>query len=209
MESKISCIVLAGGKGSRLEGRKILETVGGRTLLERVVNAVSPYVRNIIIVGAAGQTFPFLDGCPKMKAVMDVYPDKGALGGLYTGLAASSSFHNLVVGSDMPFLNRELLCYQMQLADGFDAVVPRLNNWIEPLHAIYAKTCIAPLKKQLRQNALKVGDLFSMVRVRYVEAEEIDLFDPAHLSVFNVNTKTDLAEARNLSCRLDVFPSIQ
>jgi len=37
-----------------------------------------------------------------------------------------------------------------------------------------------------------------MVRVRYVEAEEIERFDPEHLSFFNINTRADLERARGL-----------
>jgi len=37
------------------------------------------------------------------------------------------------------------------------------------------------------------------VRVRYVEAEEIDRFDPKHLSFFNINTKEDLDLAREIA----------
>jgi molybdopterin-guanine dinucleotide biosynthesis protein A len=38
-----------------------------------------------------------------------------------------------------------------------------------------------------------------MVRVRYIEEDEIDSFDPEHLSFFNVNTQDDLDKARRLA----------
>ncbi|MDI6815476.1 MAG: NTP transferase domain-containing protein [Dehalococcoidales bacterium] len=46
---------------------------------------------------------------PKLRIVADTYPGKGPLGGIYTGLATSDSFYNLVVACDMPFLNQALL----------------------------------------------------------------------------------------------------
>jgi molybdopterin-guanine dinucleotide biosynthesis protein A len=43
------------------------------------------------------------------------------------------------------------------------------------------------------------------VSVRYVEKDEIDRFDPEHLSFFNINTKADLEKARLLASR-DIIP---
>jgi len=129
----------------------------------------------------------------------DSYPGKGPLGGIYTGLAASTSFYNLVVASDMPFLNQALLRYMIQLSANFDLVVPRLGNLAEPLHAVYAKSCLAPIEQMIKQDKLRVNQLFRLVKTRYVETEEIERFDPEHLSFFNVNTKADLAMARKLA----------
>jgi len=195
----ISCIVLAGGKSVRLGRDKIVETIGNKSLLQRVVSCLSSFNRNIIIVTAKGHSFSQFTGYPKLKVVSDIYPDKGSLGGVYTGLKVSDSFYNLVVAGDMPFLNRELLSYIMQLSVDFDLVIPRLGNIVEPLHAVYSKSCLAPIENLFKQNNLKIIDFFPSVRVRYVEAEEIDKFDPKHLSFFNINTERDLEAARELA----------
>jgi len=98
----------------------------------------------------------------------------------------------------MPFLNQGLVDYMMQISDGFDLVVPRLGDMIEPLHAVYSKGCSAPIGCLLKQDILSIRELFTLVRVRYVEATEIDRFDPEHLSFFNVNTEADLEMAREV-----------
>ena len=121
----ISCIVLAGGKGLRLGRDKTVEIVGNTSLLERVVSSLSLLNSDIIIVTAAEQPLPYFIGYPRLRLVADIYPGKGALGGVYTGLATSDSLYNLVVACDMPFLNQDLLRYMVRLADGFDLVVPR------------------------------------------------------------------------------------
>ncbi len=41
--------------------------------------------------------------------------------------------------------------------------------------------------------------MFPMVKVRYVEEDEIDKFDPEHLSFFNINSQADLDRARKLA----------
>ena len=64
--------------------------------------------------------FPQFIGYPKLKIVTDTYPGKGPLGGIYTGLAASDSFYNLVVACDTPFLNPAWLDYVIQISASFD-----------------------------------------------------------------------------------------
>ncbi len=195
----VSCIVLAGGKGLRLGQNKALEVIGDRSLLERVVASLSFTDSDIILVTATHQPFSQSIDCPKLRIVTDTYPGKGPLGGIYTGLAASDSFYNLIVACDMPFLNQALLSYMMQHANGFDLVIPRLGDMVEPLHAVYSKGCLEPLAELLRRGELKVSQLLNLVRVRYVDAMEIERFDPEHLSFFNINTGADLETARELA----------
>ena len=200
----ISCIVLVGGKGLRLGRDKTVETVGNTSLVERVVFCLSLFCRDIIIVTAGKQSLPQFIGYPKLRIVADTYPGKGPLGGIYTGLVASDSRYNLIVAGDMPFLNQALLRYMIQLCGDFDLVVPRLGSMVEPLHAVYSKDCLAPIENLLKQGNLKVSDLLTLVRVRYVEAEEINQFDPKHLSFFNINTEADLKTAQELAGEGDI-----
>ncbi len=194
----ISCIVLAGGKGLRLGRKKTLETINNATLLQTVVSQLAFLNSDTIIVTANEESFPRLTGS-KLRVVTDIYPGKGPLAAIYTGLKISDSFYNLVVACDMPFLNRDLLRYMVQVAPDYDIVVPRVGDMVEPLHAIYSKECLVPIETLIKQDSLSVNRLFSLVRTRYVETEEIDRFDPQHLSFFNINTQDDLRKARKLA----------
>ncbi len=131
--------------------------------------------------------------------MVDLYPEKGPLGGIYTGLSASSASANIVVACDMPFLNTELLRYMLELAPGFDAVVPRLKEGlVEPLHAIYSRDCQDHLKKLLERNQLGLGPFLKLIRVRYIEQAECQRLDPRLLSFFNINFPSDLDRANAL-----------
>lgn len=197
----VGCIVLAGGKGLRLGQDKALEIIGNRSLLERVISYLNFFNSDIIIVTAPNQSYPQLGGYPRLRVVTDIYVNKGPLGGIYTGLKASDSFYNLVVACDMPFLNQALLHYMLQISAGFDLVVPRLGDMVEPLHAVYSQACLAPIESLLKQGNLSVIQLFTLVKLRYVEAEEINRFDPKHLSFFNINSQADLDKARGIMKR--------
>ena len=100
---EISCIVLAGGKGLRLGHDKVIESIGGKSLLEHVISLIDSLGKEIIIVTAEERTFPQLTSHSKIKFTTDIYPGKGSLGGIYSGLLKSDSFYNLVVACDMPF----------------------------------------------------------------------------------------------------------
>jgi molybdenum cofactor guanylyltransferase len=195
-----SCIVLAGGKSSRLGRNKVLEKIGTQSLLERAISNLLPLECEIIVVAGADSSLPELTSYPEVKIVKDIYPAKGSLGGIYTGLVSSKSFHNLVIGCDMPFLQRELIKYLFEIAYGYDVVVPKMEDGIfEPLHAVYSQNCIVPLELLVKQDILKILDLYEMVTVRYVNCQEIERFDPQHKSFFNINTERDLKSGREMA----------
>ena len=83
--------------------------------------------------------------------------------GIFTGLTVSQSLYNLVVASDMPFLNRTVLSYMVQLATGFDLVVPRLGDMLEPLHAVYSKNCLTPMRHMIEEVNLSVHRLLEYI----------------------------------------------
>jgi molybdenum cofactor guanylyltransferase len=194
----ISCIILAGGKSTRFGHDKVSERIGNTSLLEQVISHVDPISKNIIIVTAKGRAFAQLANHPKIKIANDIFPGQGSLGGIYTGLVKSESFYNLVVAADMPFLNESLLRYMIEVADGYDFILPRIDNMYEPLHAIYSRNCISPIKSILEQGKKVIIELFDYVKVRFIEAKEINRFDPKHMSFFNINTRADMKRAKEI-----------
>jgi molybdopterin-guanine dinucleotide biosynthesis protein A len=80
--------------------------------------------------------------------------------------------------------------------------MPRLDDLIQPLHAVYSKDCLPPIRAQLERGQLQIRIFLGEVRVRYIEAGEIDRFDPRHLSFFNINTPHDLEEARGIAAEI-------
>ena len=197
---KVTSIILAGGKNLRLGRSKALETLDGKSLIEHVVERVEPLTDQILIV--TSQEELDLSVAFKAEILVDLYPNKGPLGGIYTGLLASRSSHSIVVACDMPFLNTELLRYMLRLSSDFDAVIPRLEEgMIEPLHAIYSKNCLDNMKTRLEHNQLKVHSFLNTVRVRYVERAESQKLDPQLLSFFNINHQSDLDRAIALAAK--------
>jgi len=194
---KVTSIILAGGKNQRFGRSKVLENIGGKSLIEGVIERLRPLSNQVLIVTSREQADLPVAG---VEILCDLYAGAGPLGGIYTGLLASRSPHSIVVGCDMPFLNVELLRYMVELSTGFDAVVPRLKEgMLEPLHAVYSKSCLDIMKARLEHNRLATHSFLSEVHVRYVELAECQRFDPQLLSFFNINYQVDLDQAITLA----------
>jgi molybdopterin-guanine dinucleotide biosynthesis protein A len=194
---KVTSIILAGGKNLRLGRNKAIENIGNITLIERVAKRLRPLTGHYIIV-TSGDKFELPGPC-KAEMLADVYYGKGPLGGIYTGLLTARSSQSIVVACDMPFLNNKLLGYMLELSGDYDAVVPRLDNgMIEPLHAIYSKSCLGKMKEWLESDRLKIYRFLDAIKVRYVERAECQEYDPQLLSFFNINYQQDLDRAIEL-----------
>jgi molybdopterin-guanine dinucleotide biosynthesis protein A len=194
----MTSIILAGGKSSRLGESKALQVIGGKSLIQWVVDRLAILSTEIIIATAHGETIP-CSSTVRIKTVADIYPGKGPLVGVYSGLIASSGSRAIAVGCDTPFLSVSLLKYMTQIRPTFDVVVPRVKKKVEPLCAVYSKSCLAPIRGLLERNELSITKLFDMVKVRYIEEHKINNFDPEHLSFFNINSQDDLEGARKLA----------
>ena len=195
----VSAIVLAGGRSRRLGRDKAVEPFGGQPLIRRVIERVEPLVDEIIVVvadAARGEALPLLDG---ERVALDIYPDGGSLGGIFSGLSAANNPWGLVVACDMPFLNRQLFRHMLGLRDGCDAVVPVPGDYPEPTHALYARKCLPHIEAKLQANDLKISGFFAEVNVLHLEEEEVRQFDPDLRSFFNVNSPEDLAQAHVLA----------
>jgi molybdopterin-guanine dinucleotide biosynthesis protein A len=193
MAEAFSTIILAGGRGSRFGQEKASLVIDGQTLLDQVISRLARLNGEVIVVYSQSQDYFASDQAA--RTVTDIYPDKGALGGLYTGLVASSSRHNLIVACDMPFLNLDLLAYMIERSPSFDIVIPKIDRHVEPLHAVYSKNCLGYIEDMFRCDNIRILDLLLLANVCYVEESEVDEYDPERLSIFNINYQADLERA--------------
>jgi molybdopterin-guanine dinucleotide biosynthesis protein A len=187
----MSGVILAGGRSTRLGQNKAFLEINGQPLIERIADRLAQVCEEIIVVTNEVDEYEHLEAA----VVADILPGKGALGGLFSGLKAAGNQHSLVVGCDMPFLNLALLRYMQGFAEAYDVVIPRVGRFVEALHAVYSKSCLPHIERRLQTGDLQITRFLSDVRVGYVEQEEIEVFDPDHLSFFNINSQADLQEA--------------
>lgn len=174
----------------------------GKALISRIVDRVRPLADELWIVTNEPETLRFL-GVP---LVTDVLPDSGALGGLYTALKTAHYPNVGVVACDMPFVNTPLLAFQQRLLvqEHVDVVIPHSAAGLEPQHAIYRKkSCLPRVEKALAADLKRMISWFDAVRVRELDAGEIERFDPYGTAFINVNTPAEFAEAEAIARRLE------
>lgn len=178
---------------------KALMDVGGLRIIERVVAALRVVVDDLLIVTNAPRLYEFL-GLPM---VPDVYPDRGSLGGIYSGLQAAAGETAMMVACDMPFLDPAVIRLVVERASDADVVVPRVGNQLETMHASYGKTCLPPIEACVRAGRLKITGFFDAVRVLEIPEPEIARLRPPHTVFMNVNTPEDLEHARQIATGLE------
>jgi molybdopterin-guanine dinucleotide biosynthesis protein A len=191
----VTGVVQAGGRSTRMGGHpKALLDLGGQRIIERVVNAVSAVLDDLLIVTNTPDLYAFL-GLPM---VGDVYPDAGSLGGIYSGLDAARGAAAFTVACDMPFLSPDVIRLVVARARDADVVIPRVGGQLETLHAVYGRRCLPAMEACVRAGRYKITGFFGDVRV--LEVPEAELAEHADVGqVFmNVNTPEELELARAL-----------
>lgn len=182
--------ILVGGQSRRMGRDKALLTVAGAPLIERVVHCFQLLFEHIILVGDRPERFVSL-GLPVLP---DLYPGS-ALGGIHAALHHAQTDLVFVSPCDTPFPSPAIARHLSSLAPGHDVVVPRSERGLEPLFAIYRRSCIGPVEELLSGGTYRIFDFFHLVRTRVVEAAEFRHLDPEGRAFLNVNTPAELAAA--------------
>jgi molybdopterin-guanine dinucleotide biosynthesis protein A len=194
---KITGIILAGGKNLRMGKNKAFLEVNGERIIDRTRNLFLELFDEVLLV--TNRLPDYLD--LNLRMVADLYTGKGALGGVYTGLFHASHSHAFVAACDMPFLNKDLIRHLIDLSSGYDIVIPKTQDGLQPLHAIYSQKCLPFMEELIRQDNLKIIDFFHRVKKRGVPTEEILPLDPNLTSFLNVNTPEELARIKDYPLR--------
>lgn len=193
----ITCIVFAGGLGTRLGNvKKALLQIGDKAIIERILNAVGPITQDVIVVDNDDSLAHLLG----IRIVPDSETRAGVLTALHSGLSAAGGDLCLVVACDMPFLSGSLLRWLVEIASNVDVVMPVAGGQMEPMHAVYRRVpCLQAIGDALARDEKRMISYLSSVRVREVSEGELRAIDPELRSFFNVNTPEDLDWARSIA----------
>ena len=181
-------IILSGGKSLRMGENKAFIEIEGVPIIQRIYTLFKELFHEVIIVTNQIELFKKFDS----KIYSDLLPNKGALGGLYTGLFFSNFHYSFCVACDMPFLNKSLVQYLIKRIGDEDVIVPRTKDGLQPLHAIYSKNCLDPIKEIIEQGKFKIIDIYHRVQVNIIEEADFISLDPLRESFINVNTPKEL-----------------
>lgn len=196
-------VILAGGKNTRMGGKKkwLLE-LEGKTILEKIIDVLRTETENILIVTNSIKNFSSNYKFSNVIIVEDIYPDKGPIGGIYTGLLKSEDEKIFVVASDMPFLNGNTISFIKNCGEGYDACVIKLRNCYYPLYSYYSKNCLSLFEEHIKKNELSLKKVFKKLRTREICGEEWGKIDLGGHTLFNINTPDDYEEAKRINIKL-------
>ncbi len=197
----MTAIVLAGGRGSRMGADKAGLAVGGKTLLEHVLDQVSPRFDEIIVGispgqkiaslsrgGAAGphrQDSPSRAAGRRVRVVEDETPGLGPIGGVLAGLKAARNEACAVVACDIPDVPVPFLRRLARAAGDHAIAVPiGPTGLYEPLFAVYRKTVVPEIESLLSKGVRSLLPLYERCRTAIVPKDDKVRLD-------NLNTRAD------------------
>ena len=192
---KPACAILSGGKNSRMGGEnKAFLTLDENTFIERTVNNLEKIFDEIIIVTHSPNEYCYQKN--KCVVITDLIKEIGPLGGIYSALSYTDNDSVFFVPCDMPHLNNSLIEKEISVFNDieFDALVPRVGKWLQPLHSIFKKKLTHQLHSFIMSTQkYQIRNFLDIIRVQYFELED----NCINRKVFtNINTPEDLGELR-------------
>ncbi|MCD4718695.1 MAG: molybdenum cofactor guanylyltransferase [Desulfobacula sp.] len=195
---KFDCtgVILAGGKNSRLPGKKkTFQKVGDLMILESIYELFSNLFKEVIIVVNEPEEFAGWD----MTVVTDIISSQCALAGLHAGLFYASFPYAYVTACDTPFVKQSVVEYIVgQIEPGYEVIIPSTDDGIEALSAAYSKDCIPLIENNLKKNIFMIKKFFRKKKVKEIPVEQLKMLDPEMEFIFNVNTPEDLEKAKTI-----------
>lgn len=188
-----TALILAGGASSRFDRPKALEDVGGKSMLQRVHEAIGPLAGQVIVSVADARMAEFLRPVlPTVAFAVDRRPGSGPIEGIRRGIQIARGERLLVAPCDAPLLRPGL--YRLLLASlgSHEAAVPKLEVF-DPVRAVYRT---AALRRVLAENESlpSPSSLVDRLDAVFVDEERVRSVDPRLDSFLDVNVESDLRE---------------
>lgn len=183
---KKTAAILAGGKSSRMNYKnKAFLEYENNYFIQRIIDALSDY-EEIIIISNNPDDYKGLG----LKVIKDIYPSQGPLSGIHSALNYIKTDYCLVVACDMPFINKNVVNYLGSINDDYEVLIPKVEGKLQPLCAIYKKSCKELMERELLRNNnkliktclnfnTKIIDDFSSLR---------EINDKKEKNFYNINT---------------------
>jgi len=195
MDSNFTGFILAGGKSSRMGVDKFALLIDGESFLTRTAGALAGVCPTVKIVLNQTQTIE-----TNLPTVRDIYPERGANGGIHAALANCETKFAVILAIDLPLVDRQAIENLARLAlaaNKFPAVVPsQKDGKPQPLCAVYrARYCLPPLEKLLMENnTASVRDFLALINPKYISAERLS---ESENLLFNINYPEDFHKLTN------------
>ncbi|HEX5724131.1 MAG TPA: molybdenum cofactor guanylyltransferase [Longimicrobiaceae bacterium] len=188
--------VLAGGASRRFGSPKALAEVGGRTVLERVLDALRAALPDVVLI-AHHPEWPVPPGVPVHP---DDRPGLGPLGGIRTALRLAAEAGRpgaLCLACDLPFASAALLRLLLARAAAEPERIVAPER--EPLCAYYPVACLPALDALLEAGERRAAALAERFPALRVPPADLSAAGDPDVLFLNLNTPDDLRRAREIA----------
>ncbi len=173
--------------------------IAGKHLINHVIDAVNPFVDEVVIVTDSEENAKLYSKIVKPK--FQIIFDKNSTSftsSFLTGLETIQGEYTIVLPSNSPFVSKDIISLLFELSIGKNAVIPRKPDMsAEPFFSVYnTEQLIAAIRTSLPQDQLDMYSVLDDLRgIRYISSIVFKQLDPDFKSFFTVNTPTDLKKA--------------
>ena len=204
-----SAIILAGGKSARMGMNKALVNILGKPLLSWSVDSLSKLVDDLIVVARNDNDAKLYEKIlsERVRIAIDDSDLEGPLVGIMSGFKVAKSDYCYVHPIDSPIIKKEVIEYLFQQAKNFDGAVWKMNDDLfEPLHAAYQVSSVLEVSERILKTGNTSAKILSKeLRLNYVNIENLRSLDKEMISLFNINTPSDVEFTENyLKAKSDV-----
>ena len=188
MEHTIA-VVLSGGQSRRMGRDKAGLTLEGQSFLDRMTEGLAPLFDQVYVsVDRPGRY-------PGRKELPDLRPGQGPLAGLEAAFLRTGAEAVFLTAVDLPFASPDLARRVLAGAgDGDACVIRRRDGGVEPLFALYRRSCLPALTACLNEGRRAVKALLDRVDCLWLEEDDLGGFD-LERALWNINTQTDFRRA--------------
>ena len=175
-------IVLAGGKSKRMGTDKSEIILDGKSFLQIQTDKLIDLGAGRVYVSGKSSPIPYA------HHIMDIIPDMGPLGGLYSCFLECNCSNALVLSVDVPLISSQTLesLLKKHFSGNFDATILSHDGKDEPLIAVYKTDTTAILEKLIAEKKLAVRAFLDRLTCQHYE------FMGDHQELINCNSKDDL-----------------
>ena len=192
MNPDILAVILAGGASSRMGRDKRALPFGPDTMLTHLIKE---YRRGfpVAVSVRTPEHLPDAGGVPELA---DLSPGQGPLAGLQSAFRLTEARQIFLTATDLPFGRLDLAerLAELWTPEADACVIRRRDGGIEPLFALYRRSCLAPAEACLRQGRRSFRTLLERIRVRWVAEDALSGWPLAEI-LDNINTPEDYQRA--------------
>lgn len=191
--ANFSAAVLCGGKSRRAGFDKQTIQVDGLWIAVRIAQSLATVFDDVLLV----TNRPELYRDSGFRVVGDILPDAGPLGGIHAGLTYAKQEQLFVTACDMPHVNEGYLRWLCRAARDEGAkkdalVVQLINGMLEPMNAIYRKSCLPEVERSITGGERKIADLLQRIDTLYLPESALAPFGGRERLFFNMNTPEEI-----------------